>query len=202
MRDIRSFLALPWLYQAFQAGVGARNFRLAVINQYVRPKPGDRVLDIGCGTADIRGDLGDVKYVGFDPSPRYIEKAKSRFPDSTFHVGSVENPPALGNSFEIALAIGVLHHVDDGQAAQLYRLAEGHLQAGGKLVTVDPVKALDGGRIANFIVNQDRGQFVRSEAEYLAIAKNQFSGIVTGTRRSNLLRLPYSHYVMTAVASA
>src|ERR1035438_8030734 len=66
-------LSLAWAYSFFQDLVGAKPSRARFVRQYVRPESGARVLDIGCGTAQILETLTDVQYVGYDLSPEYIE---------------------------------------------------------------------------------------------------------------------------------
>jgi SAM-dependent methyltransferase len=194
---MKSLLNLPWLYKSFQVAIGAAKFRTELLSAHVRCQPGDRILDIGCGTADIRAGLGDVSYVGFDPSPKYIETARKSFPGSTFHVGSLEKPPALDSNFDIALAVGVLHHINDELASRLFGLASTQLRPSGRLVTADPVLAKSPGNgIANFLVRSDRGQHVRTQAEYERLALASFTGSVVSVFRSNLLRLPYNHCVL------
>lgn len=197
MANIRNLLAVPFLYRVFQDGVGARRFRSELVARYIKPQRSDRIVDIGCGTADIRFNLGDVDYFGFDPSVDYIETARAKHPGSTFHVGSVDHPPDLSSDFDIALAIGVLHHVEDREAVRLFELARSLLRPGGKLVTADPVRIVGTNRLSNLIVGRDRGDHVRTGAEYLSLAEDAFPESVEGETRTDLLRIPYQHFVMT-----
>lgn len=197
MTDIRDVLSLPWLYRAFQSSIGARDLRSEIASRYIKAEPGDRILDIGCGTADIRSHLGDVAYVGFDPSQEYIESARLKYPDATFHVGSVKNPPRFDCKFDIALAIGVLHHVADEEAAALFELASALLSTSGKLITLDPVVvAPPGNYLANLVVRSDRGRYVRTELEYTQLAERSFPTSVKSEVRGDLIRLPYNHCVL------
>jgi SAM-dependent methyltransferase len=197
MSDIRNVLRRPKVYEAFQNLVGAERLRDEIASSYIKAKPGDRILDIGCGTADIRQHLDDVVYVGFDPSRSYIETAITNYPDSTFHVGSIASPPVLAGAFDVVLAIGVLHHVGDREAIALFRLAKSRLRPNGRLLTVDPVLMPRRGNLrANFIVRNDRGQHVRNRDEYIQLAEEEFQQNVSSTIRSDLLRLPYNHCLL------
>lgn len=197
MSDIRNVLSLPWLYKAFQYSIGATRLRREIASKYIKTKPGDRILDIGCGTADIRSHLGDVAYFGFDPSKDYIESARLKYPEATFHVGSLKNPPRLDREFDIALAIGVLHHVADEEAVALFELARSVLPTSGKLITLDPVVvATPGNYLANLVVRSDRGRYVRTELEYTQLAERFFSASVEAEVRGDLIRLPYNHCVL------
>ena len=73
-----SVLGIPAAYRLFFLIVGG-DVRKIYTTEYVKAKPGEKVLDIGCGPGDILEYLPDVKYTGFDLSPEYIEAAKKRF---------------------------------------------------------------------------------------------------------------------------
>ena len=45
------WLNVPFVYNAFSAAVGANALRRRLIQNHVRAKPGDKVIDIGCGSA-------------------------------------------------------------------------------------------------------------------------------------------------------
>src|SRR5436190_23046669 len=66
------WLKLPFLYNVFQAAVGGNALRRRLIQNHVRAKPGDKVIDIGCGPAQALQSLPDVEYLGLDIDPDYI----------------------------------------------------------------------------------------------------------------------------------
>src|SRR5260221_13614944 len=100
------------VYSFFALLVGARRGRRLYIEHYVRPRAGDRVLDIGCGPADILESLPAVEYHGFDLSAVYIEAARKRFGTrGQFHVEMVNAELVKKyRHFDLGLAKGVLHH--------------------------------------------------------------------------------------------
>ncbi len=59
--------------------MGDNSFYPMYINEYIRPKKGDKILDFGCGPADILKFLTDVDYVGIDSNERYIQSAKQKY---------------------------------------------------------------------------------------------------------------------------
>src|SRR5262249_59511280 len=98
-------------------------------------------------------------------------------------------------SYDLALANGVLHHLDDEQALSLLRLAYTALKPGGRLVTFDGCFTPDQSRIARWLLRNDRGKFVRDEGEYRCLASTVFPEIHAQVQHG-LLRLPYTHIFM------
>ena len=47
---VRRILAVPGIYDLFINLVGAADARVRWAREYLRPFPGARILDIGCGT--------------------------------------------------------------------------------------------------------------------------------------------------------
>lgn len=194
---IKSTLSHPALYRALQATLRRSDGLEQIASRHVAPTRGNRVLDIGCGTADILPFLGDVEYVGFDPSHRYVGWAESRYgPHHRFFVGSIADvdPESLG-MFDRVIAIGVLHHLDPGTAITLFAKAAAVLEGDGVLVTIDPCVVPGQSRVARWLIERDRGGFVRGPNEYRSAAQAVFS-FVDLEVRDDLARVPYTHAIM------
>ena len=194
----RSILSIAGVYRLFGWLIGASRGRRVYVQRYIHLAAGSRVLDIGCGPGVILPYLGEVDYVGFDMSPAYIEAAQRRFGDrATFVCDRVStrtvDRPA---SFDIALATGVLHHLDDGEATQLFALAKAALKPGGRLVTLDNCFVDRQSPAARWFIRRDRGEFIRTPEGYLALARGVFDDVEWEVR-DDLLRIPYTHVVMT-----
>ena len=201
---MRQILAIPAVYKLFARMVGAHRERLAFVREYVRPKPGDRILDIGCGPADIVEYLpNDVEYTGFDNNPAYIDFARGRYGErARFECQRVSEAKDLAerpHSFDIVLAIGILHHLDRDEAIAMFRIASQQLKRGGRLVTLDGCYVEGQSRIARHLLSRDRGEFVRTAGEYLALAKAVFDD-VTASIRHDLLHIPYTHVALECKA--
>lgn len=172
-------LSIPFLYSAFEKLMGNRHKYRTYLDTHLRPQPHARILDIGCGTADILDLLpAEATYVGVDRDEEYIRFAQERHgrrPRTTFLARAVEELPGTFTScFDIVLADGVLHHLDDRQADSLFRTAHQALDAGGVLLTVDPTRWAGQTRVARWIADLDRGAHVREPLAYRDLARSVF----------------------------
>lgn len=197
---VRHTLAVPFVYRSFSRLIGSARGRDLFAREHIRAAEGQRVLDIGCGPADVLAHLPPLDYVGFDANAAYIETASKNYGDrGTFYCQRVSEESLEAHAgFDIVLAIAVLHHLDDDEGEHLFRLAHKALVPGGRLVTCDNVYIDGQSRVARFLISQDRGEHVRNEHEYVALALRVFSK-VTPVVRSDLLRVPYTHLMLECV---
>jgi 2-polyprenyl-3-methyl-5-hydroxy-6-metoxy-1,4-benzoquinol methylase len=139
MPDPRSLLAIPRAYTLFQNAVGADRSRRRYVAEHVRPRPGDAILDVGCGPADILGHLPGVRYHGLDLSESYVTAARQRYGNrGTFECRAVADLAAdRPGGFDVVMANGVLHHLPDEDVRHLFRVAARLLKPGGRWVSFD-----------------------------------------------------------------
>jgi SAM-dependent methyltransferase len=195
MMDPRALLSAPMVFRAFKRiinRVGADEF----VRGHIRPWPGARVLDIGCGLGAIVEELPPVEYVGFDVDPTYVEGARRHYGDrGRFHCADVTRAEIAPDAYDIVMAIGVLHHLDDEQARHLIALAWRALVPGGRLVTLDGCYTPQQSRIARYLLASDRGRHVRNQKGYEALVRERFPRVAV-TLRHDWLRLPYTHIII------
>ncbi len=198
MFDPRAVLRFPGALHLFKRVISSGRARRVLVDGHLRPRVGQRVLDIGCGTGDVLEYLPEVDYHGFDLSERYIEQARERYGHrgrftcqsvTRFSLGPLEG------SCDLVLASGVLHHLDDLEAVQLCEVARAALVSGGRLVTIDGCFTADQGRISRFLLSRDRGRFVRRDHEYIELAHRVFDDVKSRVY-DDLLRVPYTHIVV------
>ncbi len=127
----------------------------------------------------------------------YIRAAQRRFGNRGSFLCKYISMNALPNmaQFDIALALGVVHHLNDHEATELFQLAGVVLKPGGRLVTLDGVYCHDQSRVERFVLSKDRGRHVRTRNGYLDLASKVF-GTVNVTIRRDLLRIPYTHIIL------
>jgi ubiquinone/menaquinone biosynthesis C-methylase UbiE len=108
-------------------------------------KPGDSVLDIGCGTGSLAieagktvGPTGSVD--GIDPSPEMIGRAKGkarRLANVRFEIAPAQNLPFADASFDIVMSSLVLHQLPPDSLHTVKAEVARVLKPGGRLLLVD-----------------------------------------------------------------
>jgi len=109
-------------------------------------KPGERILDVGCGTGDltllakkVAGPSGQV--AGLDAAPEMIEvargKAAHKQTDVDFRVGVVERLPFPDGSFDVVLSSLMMHHLPDDLKPQALAEIRRVVKPNGRLLIVD-----------------------------------------------------------------
>lgn len=197
-RGFYAALRNPKVYETVQSWMKADRVRSEFVQRFVRPQPGDRVLDIGCGPAHLLAHLPDVEYIGWEPNASYVNKARTIYGDrGTFHVGLFGPEEARSlEPVDIAIVSAVLHHMSDVQARELFGLLRGVLKPGGRVITLDNVFIKGQNPIAKLLISLDRGRHVRSPDGYQQLARDTF-GQVEGTVVPQTFP-PYTYFYMTA----
>lgn len=199
VRKIAEVLKYPVLYNCLQRILGSYNARTRYVREFIIPQPGCKILDIGCGTGEVLEHLPEtMKYVGYDANPKYIEAAKQKYGhrgEFICDIITVDNAPRFSEKFDIVLATGVLHHLDDLEAIQLINSAYAALKSGGTFITLDGVYVNGQSFISRFLVSRDRGLYVRTPEKYQELVEKIFPKVKT-TLLNNLLYIPYNHIIM------
>ncbi len=125
-------------------GVNGSNSRMVV--EMAKIKPGDKVLDIGCGTGNLTltakkyaGTSGSV--YGIDASPEMIEEARKKAKrsglEAVFQIGLIEKIPYPDATFDIVINRLVIHHLPDDLKRRGFAEMLRVLKPGGRLFLVD-----------------------------------------------------------------
>lgn len=121
---------------------------LARVLELVRPAPGLRVLDYGCGLGALCAELAAAGCVatGADAIPQMLAAAKERYPHVRF-VGIND----LQGEYDVVASVHVLGHVPDARRAiaGIYSL----LSSGGRFVFCLPNPAFTMAMIPNNLAN-------------------------------------------------
>ncbi len=197
---VRKILELAWAYAAFKQFVQPVAAQRAFVKEFVPVEAGSRILDIGCGTGWILDYLPrDIHYTGYDLNPNYIADAQKQHGDrATFFCADItsESVPHIESAgFDIVLALGLLHHLNDREAKSLCESAHAHLKPGGVFITFDGVYVPKQSPVARYIISRDRGRAVRTPEGYLSLTAPFFPRVKRQVR-TDLLRIPYTHFLM------
>jgi len=188
------FLEFSSVYAKLMGFLAGANTYPTLVNEYIQPTPGCSVLDVGCGPAAILDLLHDVNYIGLDHNPNYIATATKKYGSKgTFICAGVDQLNDYGlKTFDRIIILGVMHHLDDAQLAQLMMSLKDRLNHGGILITFDVAFEDKQNLIAKLLAKNDRGKFVRTKEQYLEFINSAFK-VDQADLRHNLLRVPYTH---------
>lgn len=188
----------PWFYRTLQGSLGARRALERYVAQVLKPVPGIRMLDVGCGPATIVPYLPRLDYTGIDLNAKHIAFARAAYPDrGRFMVGDAGQDLAQEeSSFDLINVSALLHHLSDNEARSLFGSLHGLLKSGGRIATIDPVWLPSQRLIPRLMNRLDSGRNIRNPADYLALVEPaRFA--VAGAVFNDLLRIPYDHFCMT-----
>lgn len=133
-----------WVVQFMALGQAGRLRRKSV--EFAQIAPGERVLDVGCGTGDLTlraaeraGATGQV--CGIDPGPEMVETARRKAGRAhlavDFRVGVIEQLPYPDASFDVVLSSLMMHHLPADLKpiglAEIRRV----LKPSGRLIIID-----------------------------------------------------------------
>jgi ubiquinone/menaquinone biosynthesis C-methylase UbiE len=129
---------------------------LALLRPWLTGRPLGRVLDVGCGTANLLGLLSEAgaradAYIGIDPAPEMLRIAGNKLRASpvpgALAAGVAEALPFADGAFATAVSASTLHDWDDPARglAEVRRV----LRPGGEFLLLDwhrdplPMRLLD-----------------------------------------------------------
>ena len=127
-------------------GLGVNRSNSRMIVEMAKIKPGDKVLDVGCGSGNLTltakkyaGRSGSV--YGIDAAPEMIEVARKKAwqlrTDVIFDVGLIEKLPLEDATFDVVISRLVIHHLPNDLKlrgfAEIFRV----LKPNGRLFLVD-----------------------------------------------------------------
>lgn len=199
---LRKALSSGRIYSWFQSAVGAGRTRRWLATNVWKCTGDETVVDIGCGTGDMLEQLPPgIRYVGIDISEAYVERARERFGErGRFLVGTAETMLERAGELigaDLVVCNGLLHHLDDREVMSVLQLAAAVLRPNGRFVAFEPTYLQHQPLLGRWIMGQDRGRNIRTDAEWRALVLRVFPD-ATARILTGLLRLPYTHVLLEA----
>jgi len=99
----------------------------------LNPQPGERILDVGCGTGQLTAEIArsGATVIGLDKSPEMLAEARKNYPDLAFVLGDAASFH-FPEPFDAVFSNAVLHWVKDAEGA-VQSIAQA-LGTGGRFV--------------------------------------------------------------------
>lgn len=194
-----SLITIPGIYKGLMRALGSDRSIRTYVNDFLAPVQGEKVLDVGCGPAQVLPYLPEVNYVGIDLNEKHIAYAREHYGDrGRFIVGNAaEDLHQEAGSFDLISVSALLHHLDDTEAISLFAGLKRLLKPDGRIVTFDNVY-LPKQRLAVRVLNSlDSGLNIRSPEGYVGLLDGLNFEVKTHLFH-NLLRIPYDHFIMVA----
>lgn len=107
--------------------------------------------------------------------------------------------PFRKKSYDLAIAFGLLHHLNDSEARHLVNHLRLALKSKGRLITVDGVFFKHQNKIKKMLLKLDRGRFVRTKPQYEKILFSKFKKVRTFIK-NDIFRIPYDLLIAEATA--
>ena len=196
---IYRLVTLSSIYRALMFSLGAEKAIARYVDEVLQPKAGMKMLDVGCGPANVLAYLPAVDYTGIDLNEKHIAYARKQYGyRGRFIVGNAaDDLKQEERSFDLINVSALLHHLGDAEAVSLFSSLKRLLKPNGRIVTIDNVW-LPRQRAAVRLINSlDSGMNIRTPEGYLGL----WSGLGFNVQTlilNDLLRIPYDHFVMTA----
>lgn len=140
---------------------------LKAIQTEVGPTRGIRILDVPCGTGILMHCCKPSTYVGADIDTSRVFDAGCRYPGEVFVVSDASALSFAQDQFDLILASGLFHHVDDKILAAILSEFRRVLSPGGKIVVIEAIWPRNKFNVIGYVGRKlDQGKFVRHAAAY------------------------------------
>lgn len=97
-----------------------------------------KVVDIGCGTGNLCGELSDsIEILGIDQSLEMILQAKNKYRNMNLKLGNFLDEPIIKNNADIVVTTYAFHSLNDEEKKIALNNMINYLNDNGKIIIVD-----------------------------------------------------------------
>lgn len=153
-----------------------------------------KIVDVGCGVGNFSTFFPKASYTGIDIDPALIAVAKAHYPGA-FIVADAAHLPFRKNSFDVVLAVGMLHHLDaETLKLVIQEFARVAKKNAAVVIVEDERPTLLNHPLAFLLYALDRGGQFRKKIVYQRLLQNSFTINKTYPIKSGLWR--YNVFVL------
>jgi SAM-dependent methyltransferase len=183
----------PLIYNLYQKIIFRKDSKNKIFNEYIKVNKKDLVLDIGCGPGNYRQLIKSENYFGIDINCKSIDQAKEIYPNDNFDCLPVQEISSkLNKNFDKIILLGLLHHISDQDAINLFNDLKNVVMPQSQVFCLDTSFKKNQKFFSKMMAKLDKGNHVRFPEELEKLVDKEFYTIDV-KMFDNLLRVPCFH---------
>tara|TARA_Y100000817_G_C16696868_1_gene473000 strand:- start:124 stop:750 length:627 start_codon:yes stop_codon:yes gene_type:complete len=183
----------PIIYNAYQKIIFRKDSKNNIFNNYIKVNKKDLVLDVGCGPGNYRDLIKSENYYGIDINCKSIDQAKEIYPKDHFDCLPVQEiSNKVNKKFDKIILLGLLHHISDQDALNLFNDLKNIAMPETKIFCLDTSFKRNQNLFSKIMAKLDKGNHVRFPEELEKLVDTEFYSVDI-KMFDNLLRVPCFH---------
>lgn len=156
------------------------------------------VVDLACGTGELRKHISPKNYLGIDFNPDFISHANKiiRLPKTKFEVGDITKNKIKDNP-DTVFFISAAHHLSDGEIVKLSQIIKASKTK--KFILVDGRPRVFASLLRYLDGELGGGKHFRGPEELVALVESFFTINESGEFSAKLSFFTYPYLVATAI---
>lgn len=193
---INQILNHYFFYNLYQDLIGSKHFLCILVNEYIKPQQGQKILELGCGAGNVYAVFPEknLRYLGVDNSENYIHHAKKKFPEQSFICADVTKDFAVDEISDTVFAEAIISALPDNQLVEMFKLLKNICDDHTKIVFSDMNYRDSASKFQCFLMKHERNQFIRSKSEYVKLL-TEFFNIDKISVIKHPYRIPYEKII-------